>query len=95
MSIVDDEVVSLNSLMEDFVLSELPLTTVEVKGQKFEMANLCLKSSTRNPTPRLYWCAANRLVMEENLTGKIPGLYGRLKDKSSAEFAYACEAPWV
>lgn len=90
VSIVDDEVVSLNSLMEDFVFSELPLTTVEVKGQKFEMANLCLKSSTRNPTPRLYWCAANRLVMEENLTGKIPGLYGRLKDKTSAEFAYAC-----
>ncbi|MFT4228055.1 ATP-binding protein [Micropruina sp.] len=90
VTVVDDEVVSLNSLMEEFVFSELPLTTVEIKGQKFEMANLCLKSSTRNPTPRLYWCAANRLVMEENLTGKIPGLYGRLKDKTSAEFAYAC-----
>ncbi len=90
VTIVDDEVVSLNSLMDEFVFSELPLTTVEVKGQKFEMANLCLKSLTRNPTPRLYWCAANRLVMEENLTGKIPGLYGRLKDKTSAEFAYAC-----
>ena len=90
VTIVDDEVVSLNQLMEEFVFSELPLTTVEVKGQKFEMANLCLKSSTRNPAPRLYWCAANRVVMEENLTGKIPGLYGRLKDKTSAEFAYAC-----
>lgn len=90
VTIVDDEAVSLNSLMEEFVFSELPVTTVEVKGQKFEMANLCLKSSTRNPTPRLYWCAANRVVMEENLTGKIPGLHGRLKDKDSAEFAYAC-----
>lgn len=86
----DDEVVSLNRLMEEFVYSELPVTTVEVKGQKFEMANLCLKSSTRNPTPKLYWCAANRVVTEENLTGKIPGLYGRLKDKDSAEFTYAC-----
>jgi hypothetical protein len=90
VTIVDDEVVSLNQLMEEFVFSELPLTKVEVKGQRFEMANLCLKSSTRNPTPRLYWCAANRVVMEDNLTGKIPGLYGRLKDKTSAEFAYAC-----
>ena len=90
VTIVDDEVASLNQLMEEFVFSELPLTTVEVKGQKFEMANLCLKSSTRNPTPRLYWCAANRVVMEENLTGKIPGLSGRLKDKTSGEFAYAC-----
>jgi hypothetical protein len=90
VTIVDDEVVSLDQLMEEFVFSELPLTTVEVKGQRFEMASLCLKSSTRNPAPRLYWCAANRVVMDENLTGKIPGLHGRLKDKTSAEFAYAC-----
>jgi hypothetical protein len=90
VTIVDDEVVSLNSLMDEFLFSALPVTTVEVKGQKFDMANLCLKSSTRNPTPRLYWCAANRVVIDENLTGKVPGLYGRLKDKDSAEFAYAC-----
>jgi hypothetical protein len=90
ITIVDEEVVSLNRLMEEFVFSELPITTVEVKGQKFEMVNLCLKSSTRNPLPRLHWCAANRVVAEENLTGKIPGLYGRLKDKESAEFTYNC-----
>lgn len=90
VSVVDDEVVSLNKLMEDFVFSELPPTTIEVKGTKFEMLNLCLKSSTRNLTPRLYWCAASRIVIEENLTGKIPGLYGRLKDKASAEFTYVC-----
>src|ERR1700690_3957747 len=90
VTIVDEEVVSLNRLMEEFVFSELPLATVEVKGQKFEMLNLCLKSSTRNPLPRLHWCAANRVVEEENLTGKIPGLYGRLKDNEAAEFTYAC-----
>jgi hypothetical protein len=90
VGIVDDEVVSLNRLMEEFVFSELPSTAVEIKGQRFEMTNLCLKSSTRNPAPRLYWCAANRVVMDDPLTGKIPGLHGRLKDKTSAEFAYAC-----
>ena len=90
VSIVDDEVVSLNQLMDEFVFSELPVTSVEVGGQKFDMVNLCLKSSTRNPLPRLYWCAANRVVTEENLTGKVAGLYGRLKDKTSAEFTYAC-----
>jgi hypothetical protein len=90
VTIVDDDVVSLNQLLDEFVFSELPLTSVEIKGQKFDMVNLCLKSSTRNPAPRLYWCAANRVVTEENLTGKIAGLYGRLKDKTSAEFTYAC-----
>ncbi|WP_406635620.1 ATP-binding protein [Amycolatopsis sp. WGS_07] len=86
----DDEVVSLKELMNDFVFSEMPTTTIDVKGEKFDMVNLCLKSSTRNPTSRLYWCAASRVVMEENLTGKVPGLYGRLKDETSAEFTYVC-----
>lgn len=75
MTVVDEEVVSLNSL-EDFVFSELPMTRIEVKGEKFDMINLCLKSSTRNLTPRLYWCAASRVVIEENLTGKIRGCTG-------------------
>lgn len=90
VTIVDEESVSLNDLLEEFVFSELPVTRLEVKGRKFEMVSLRLKSSTRNPTPRLYWCAANRVVIEENLTGKVPGLYGRLKDENGAEFAYAC-----
>lgn len=86
----DDESVSLEELMADFVFSEIPTTTIDVKGEEFDMVNLFLKSSTRNPTPRLYWCAASRVVMEENLTGKVPGLYGRLKDEASAEFTYIC-----
>lgn len=90
VAVVDDEVFALNGLLDEFVYSELPLTTIEVKGQRFTMSNLCLRSSTRNPTPRLFWCAANRLVMEESLSGKVPGLHGRLKDKTSAEFTYAC-----
>jgi hypothetical protein len=90
VTVVDDEVVSLNKLLEDLVFSELPRSTVDIKGKKFDMLNLCLKSSTRNLAPRLYWCAANRVVIEENLTGKLPGLYGRLKDDTSAEFTYVC-----
>lgn len=88
--VVDEEVVSLNKLMEDFVFSGLPTSTIAVKGRKFEMVNLCLKSSTRNPMPRLLWCAASRVVVEENLTGKVPGLYGRLKDDAATEFTYVC-----
>lgn len=86
----DDETVSLTELMDDFVFSAMPTTTIDVKGEKFDMVNLCLKSSTRNPAPRLYWCAASRVVMEENLTSKVPGLYGRLKDETSTEFTYIC-----
>ncbi|MEV4093661.1 ATP-binding protein [Streptosporangium saharense] len=90
ISIVDEEIVSLNKLMEEFIFSKLPTTSIDVKGNKFDMFNLCLKSSTRNQIPRLYWCAANRVVLEENLTGKIPGLYGRLKDETAEDFTYVC-----
>lgn len=91
VTIADDhESVSLSDLLHEFVYSEMPRSTVEVKGQKFDMNNLCLKSSTRNAVPHLYWCAASRVVNEENLTGKVPGLYGRLRDEASGEFTYAC-----
>ncbi len=86
----EDETISLSKFLDDFVYSDMEATTVEVGGQKFDMVNLCLKSSNRNLTPRLNWCAANRVVFEENITGKIPGLYGRLRDDSSAEFTYVC-----
>ncbi|MFE7423310.1 ATP-binding protein [Rhodococcus sp. NPDC057529] len=89
--VIDDgETVLLRELMDEFVYSEMPRQTVEVKGEKFDMVNLCLKSSTRNQTPKLYWCAASRVVTEENITGKVPGLYGRLKDENGADFTYIC-----
>ena len=86
----DDESVSLADLMDEFIDSAMSSSTIEVKGQKFDMLNLRLKSSTRNSVPRLYWCAASRVVIEENLSGKVPGLHGRLKGGESGEFAYAC-----
>jgi hypothetical protein len=90
VTVVDDEVKSLNELMAEFVFSDLPSSSVIVGGQEFLMTNLCLRAANRNATPRLFWCAASRVVMEDNLTGRIPGLYGRLKDNQSAEFTYAC-----
>lgn len=86
----DDESVSLTELMDEFVYSAMSRTTVEVKGEKFDMLNLRMKSSTRNSVPRLHWCAASRVVTDENLTGKVPGLYGKLKDEASTEFTYVC-----
>lgn len=91
VTIADEhESVSLGELMHEFVYSALPRTRFEVEGEAFDMVNLCLKSSTRNAVPRLYWCAASRVVSEENLTGKVPGLYGRLRDEASTEFTYVC-----
>lgn len=86
----DDESVSLADLMDEFVDSAMSSSTIEVKGQRFDMLNLRLKPSARTSVPRLHWCAASRVVIEENLSGKVPGLHGRLKDGESGEFVYAC-----
>ena len=86
----EDDSVSLRELMDAFVYAELPPSRVEVKGRKFDLVNLCLKSSARNSTPRLHWCAASRVVLDESLIGKVPGLYGRLKDEASTDFNYVC-----
>ncbi len=88
VTVVDDETISLGMLLDEFVFSTLPLTTIEVGGARFDMTSLCLRSSSRNITPRLYWCAASRVVSVENITGKIAGLYGRLKDAEGDEFTY-------
>lgn len=85
----DDESVSLADLMDEFVDSAMTSSTIEVKGEKFDMLNLRLKATARNSVPRLHWCAASRVVIEENLSGKVPGLHGKLTDDSSGEFVYA------
>ena len=86
----DDESVSLAELMDEFVDSAMTSSRIEVKGEKFDMLNLRLKATARNSVPRLHWCAASRVVIEENLSGKVPGLHGKLTDGSSGEFVYAC-----
>ncbi|MEV8148486.1 ATP-binding protein [Arthrobacter sp. NPDC080073] len=86
----DDESVSLADLMDEFVDSAMTSSKIEVKGQRFDMLNLRLKATARNSVPRLHWCAASRVVIEENLSGKVPGLHGKLGDEASNEFVYAC-----
>ncbi|MBP1325485.1 hypothetical protein JOF28_000717 [Leucobacter exalbidus] len=85
----DDEAYSLKDFVEELGYTETT-ASFEVKGQTFTMLNLRLKTSARNATPRLHWCAANRVVKDESIAGKLPGLYARMKDSASGEFTYVC-----
>lgn len=80
--------VSLNSLYDEYMLASSKAQELTVKGHRFSLTHLRLKTGSR-PTPELNWCAANRVVFAENLSGKVPGLHGRLRD-GSEEFMYAC-----
>ncbi|MDT9594873.1 ATP-binding protein [Nocardioides zeae] len=85
-----EESVSLADVMDEFVASAMSSSRIHVKGQAFDMLNLRLKATARNSVPRLFWCAASRVVIEENLSGKVSGLHGRLTDAASGQFVYAC-----
>ena len=72
---------------EEYILDSSETQQVLVKGRPFFLTHLKLKTGSR-PTPELNWCAANRVVFEENLSGKVPGLHGKLRD-GAGEFMYA------
>lgn len=84
----EDGSIALQPLFDAYAHSELPRSSIRVGKFTFELQSLQLRASTRSPHPRISWCAANRVVMEESLVGKIPGLYGRLRDEQSNEFTY-------
>lgn len=86
----DGESIVLRDLLEESGSSEMMRASLDIKGTQFDLLGLRLKSPARNANPRLHWCAANRVVKDENIAGKVPGLYGRLKDRDSVEFTYVC-----
>jgi hypothetical protein len=85
---VSDEETSihLNQLYKEYMISSAISESFLIKGEEFTLTHtkLCT-SSNRNHLIGL--CAANRLVKEEKLTDKIPGLYGRISDGEN-EFVY-------
>jgi hypothetical protein len=85
----EDDSVSLDQLFELQRLDEVVTETIHVRGEQFEIAHLKLRARSNNHH-QILWCAADRVVKEDNITGKIPGLFGRLRD-SGDEYVYvAC-----
>jgi hypothetical protein len=70
------------------MLSSATTESVLIKNQEFEFTHTKLRASS-NRSHAIGLCAASRLVKEDKLAGKIPGLYGKLRDGDS-EFVYVC-----
>ena len=60
--------------------------TVELKTCSFDITHVRIRVA-RNKPHTLGYCASGRLVREENLTGKIPGLYRAITD-NDGQFTY-------
>ncbi len=82
------EIISLNDLCREHMISSAVTDIINLKGNEFQLIHIKLSaSSTRNHS--IAYCAANRLVIKENIRGKIPGLYGKIHEESG-DFMYEC-----
>ncbi len=84
----DDERISLNDVFDGHMHTSAERDTIDLKGHKFDLVHVKLRSNSLL-THTIALCADNRLVSEEKLAGKVPGLHGRLSDQAG-EFVYSC-----
>lgn len=84
----DDEAISLDTVYEEQMVSGAKSETINLKGTSFELIHVKL-SATSARGHSIAFCAASRLVVQESLKGKIPGLFGSLHDEAG-DFVYEC-----
>ncbi|EOX3350292.1 ATP-binding protein [Vibrio cholerae] len=82
------EVFDLDLLLEEHMHAGAFLETIKIRDYAFDLTHIKFRASV-NKKHQLALCAANRLVKEESIQGKIPGLYGKISDESG-EFTYTC-----
>ncbi|MBX6950357.1 ATP-binding protein [Providencia rettgeri] len=82
------EVFDLDHLLEEHMHASAFLETITIRDYKFDLTHIKFRASV-NKKHQLALCAANRLVKEESIQGKLPGLYGKISD-ASGEFTYTC-----
>lgn len=89
ISILDSgERTDLDQVFDEYMHTSSHKEKIEIKNHEFEITHLKLKSGlTKNPF--IAWCAASRVVDQENITGKIAGLHGKIRDPEG-DFIYAC-----
>lgn len=82
------EVFDLDHLLEEHMHASAFLETITIRNYSFDLTHIKFRASV-NKKHQLALCAANRLVKEESIQGKLPGLYGKISD-TSGEFTYTC-----
>lgn len=82
------EQVTLDDIYEQQMLSSARPESINIQGVDFELIHVKLSDSL-NWEHSIAFCAAQRVVKEESIKGKIPGLFGVLEDENG-NFVYQC-----
>jgi hypothetical protein len=89
MVVIDgDKHIDLQDVYHEHMISSAERETIAVKKEDFDLTHIKLRASS-SQSHAIVLCAAKRLVREENVEGKIPGLYGKLSDRDG-DFVYKC-----
>lgn len=84
----DGEVTDLDDVYRSHMHASSIDEQITINGCKVDLLHVRLRSNALQ-AHSFAFCANNRLVKEENISGKIPGLYGRLRD-DAGDFIYSC-----
>ena len=82
-----EDTMNMDAVLEDSMHSSASNDVFEVKGENFEITHIRLKASASKSHYMIY-CAASRLVREESIKNRVPGLHGHLVD-DEGDFIYA------
>ena len=83
-----EQSIDLDEVYQEHMHSSALQESFTMKGKLFELTHIKLRSASSR-SHFIGWCASNRLVDEESIAGKIPGLHGLLDDGDDS-FIYAC-----
>lgn len=84
----DDEMINLDDVYEEQMVAAATNESIDLKGEKFDLIHIKISASSARGH-NIAYCASNRLVTQESLKGKVPGLFGTLRDGDTA-FVYEC-----
>ncbi len=88
ISLIDGrETINLLGLYDEYMHAQTSREEIKVGEHTFDLTHVKLSHGSRNNS--IAWCAAGRLVTEENLTGRISGLHGKIHD-DQGDFTYCC-----
>jgi hypothetical protein len=82
------EMTNVDDVYEEYMFTSASKQDIQIKGENFELTHIKLKAAS-GKQHFIAWCAAGRLVEEETIVGKVPGLFGKIKE-GDGEFVYAC-----
>jgi len=84
----DDETIDLDDVYREHMVAAATTESIELKGVEFDLIHIKISASSARGH-NIAYCASNRLVTQESLKGKIPGLFGNLRDGETT-FVYEC-----